>query len=113
MSEVPLYWSGKEPGLTRLAKIACCRSEIGNLLPNNQRQCRPCYALCHILFPVSAAHVNIFRMGSNSTSYPAAEAGVLASNFPPPQERRSYRDMGLIKFGASTLKTLLLERNCD
>ena len=25
--------------------------EIGNLLPNNQRQCRTCYALCHILYP--------------------------------------------------------------
>jgi len=29
--------------------------EIGNLLPNNQRQRRTCYALCHILYPVSAA----------------------------------------------------------
>jgi len=29
--------------------------EIGNLLPNNQRQRRTYYALCHILFPVSAA----------------------------------------------------------
>ena len=28
--------------------------EIGNLLPNNQRQRRTCYALCHILYPVSA-----------------------------------------------------------
>ena len=27
--------------------------EIGNLLPNNQRQRRTCYALCHILYPVS------------------------------------------------------------
>ena len=41
--------------------------EIGNLLPNNQRQRRTCYALCHILYPVSAAHTSIFR--SNSTSY--------------------------------------------
>ena len=43
--------------------------EIGNLLPNNQRQRRTCYALCHILYPVSAAHTSIFRMDSNSTSY--------------------------------------------
>jgi len=45
-----------------------CR-EIGNLLPNNRRQRRTCYALCHILYPVSAAHTSIFRMDSNSTSY--------------------------------------------
>ena len=30
--------------------------EIGNLLPNNQRQRRTCYSLCHILYPVSSAH---------------------------------------------------------
>ena len=44
--------------------------EIGNLLPNNRRQRRTCYALCHILYPVSAAHTSIFRMDSNSTYYP-------------------------------------------
>jgi len=44
-------------------------SEIGNLLRNNRRQRRTCYALCHILYPVSAAHTSIFRMDSNSTSY--------------------------------------------
>jgi len=43
--------------------------EIGDLLPNNQRQRRTCYALCHILYPVSAAHTSIFRMDSNSISY--------------------------------------------
>jgi hypothetical protein len=43
--------------------------EIGNLLPNNQRQRRTCYALCHIMYPVSAAQTSIFRMDSNSTSY--------------------------------------------
>jgi len=43
--------------------------EIGNLLPNNRRQRRTCYALCPILYPVSAAHTSIFRMDSNSTSY--------------------------------------------
>ena len=53
MSEVPLYTGG----------------EIGDLLPNNQRKRRTCYALCHTLYPVSAAHMSIFRMDSNSTSY--------------------------------------------
>ena len=43
--------------------------EIGNLLRNNRRQRRTCYALCHILYSVSAAHTSIFRMDSNSTSY--------------------------------------------
>ena len=42
---------------------------IGNLLPNNPRQRRACYTLCHILYPVSAAHMSIFWMDSNSTSY--------------------------------------------
>ena len=45
--------------------------EIGNLLPNNRRQRRTCYALCHLLYPVSAAQTSIFRMDSNSTSYDA------------------------------------------
>jgi len=40
-----------------------------NLLPNNQRQRRTCYASCHILHPVSAAHTSILRMDSNPTSY--------------------------------------------
>ena len=44
--------------------------EIGNLLPNHRRQRRTCYALCHILYPVSAAHTSTSRMDSNSTSYP-------------------------------------------
>ena len=47
--------------------------EIGNLLPNNQRQRRTCYALCHILYPVLAAHMSIFRMDSNYTSYRAGD----------------------------------------
>ena len=45
---------------TPIAKV-----EIRHLLPNNQRQRLTCYALCHILYPVSAA---LFRMDSNSTS---------------------------------------------
>ena len=51
----------------------CClertQREIGNLLPNNRRQRRTCYALCHILYPLSAAQTCIFRMDSNSTSF--------------------------------------------
>ena len=43
--------------------------EMGDSLPNNQRQRRTCYALCHILHPMSAAHTSILRMDSNSTSY--------------------------------------------
>jgi len=50
--------------------------EIGNLLPNNRRQRRTCYALCHLLSPVSAAHTSIFRMDSNSTSCTAGDEGL-------------------------------------
>ena len=75
--------------LAFLAFVVCftvCR-EIGNLLPNNQRQRRTCYALCHILYPVSAAHTSIFRMDSNSTSYHCMYASLsrLAAA-PPPSE---------------------------
>ena len=52
----------------RPRSLPSCR-EIGNLLPNNRRQRRTCHALCHILYPVSAAQTSIFRMDSNSTSY--------------------------------------------
>ena len=44
-------------------------AEVGNLLANNQRQRRTCYALCHILYPVSAALASFFRMGSISISF--------------------------------------------
>ena len=43
-------------------------------MPNNRRQRRTCYALCHILYPVSAAHTSVFRMDSNSTSYEGKDA---------------------------------------
>ena len=43
--------------------------EIGSLLPKDQRQRRTFYALCHILYPVSADQISIFRMDSNSTFY--------------------------------------------
>ena len=58
-------------GLFGRARYPCrtLRREIGNLLPNNRRHRRTCYALCHILYPVSAADTSIFRMDSNSTSY--------------------------------------------
>jgi len=49
--------------------------EIGNLLPNIQRQRCTCYALCHILYPVWAAPTSIFQMDSNSTSYKRAGEG--------------------------------------
>ena len=42
--------------------------KIGNLSPSDQRQRRTCDALCHILYPVSAAHTSIFRIDSNTTS---------------------------------------------
>ena len=45
------------------------QKNYGNLLPNNQRQRRTCYALCHILYPVSAALASFFRMDSISTSF--------------------------------------------
>ena len=45
-------------GLFGRARYPCrtLRREISNLLPNNRRHRRTCYALCHILYPVSAAH---------------------------------------------------------
>ena len=43
--------------------------EIGDLLPSNQRQRRTCYALCHILHPVSAACTGFLRIYSDCTSY--------------------------------------------
>ena len=55
-------------GFRRVLALHCHR-KIGKSLPNNQRQRRTCYELCHILYPVSAAHTSIFRMDSNSTSY--------------------------------------------
>ena len=56
--------------MSEQTRSACgCNTEIGNLLPSNQRQRRTGYALCHILYPVSAAHTSIFRMDSNSTFY--------------------------------------------
>jgi len=54
--------------LVQLALLRVHR-ENGNSLPNNQRHRRRRYALCHMLHPVLAAHMGIFRMDSNSTSY--------------------------------------------
>ena len=60
---------------------SACWREIGNLLPNNRRQRRTCYALCHLLYPVSAAQTSIFRMDSNSTSYCGLGLGFRALGF--------------------------------
>ena len=68
MSEVPMEVFLTSPPETRGYCLWVLR-DIGNLLPNNQRQRRTCYALCHILYPVSATHTGIFRMDSNSNSY--------------------------------------------
>ena len=57
--------------------------EIGNLLPDKQRQRRTCYALCHILYPVSAAPTSIFRVDSNSTSY---RCGSMSLKYEPSSE---------------------------
>ena len=64
-------WEGPMRATTsrRLPTHALLDPEIGNLLPNNRRQRRTCCALCHILYPVSAARTRIFRMDSNSTSF--------------------------------------------
>ena len=76
--------------------------EIGNLLPNNRRQRRTCYALCHILYPVSAAHASIFRMDSNSTSYPP---------YHPPAARRSlYRIRVLQQFSGKSRRSPVISR---
>ena len=85
----------REPPTTPEVLHLCQKSttyprEIGNLLPNNRRQRRTCYALCHILYPVSAAHTSILRMDSNSTSYtyPRNPMGALISEVP--QQVRSH-----------------------
>jgi len=63
------------------ARGAPRKREIGGLLPNNQHQRRTCYALCHMLYPVSAAHTSIFRMDSNSTPYKLLEKRNTLSSF--------------------------------
>ena len=56
--------------------------EIGTVLPTKRRQHRTCYALCHKLYPVSAAHISIFLMDSNSTSFQVTtESKVLMDHF--------------------------------
>ena len=66
--ESGLDWHGTFARQRLVAPLPRLKREIGNLLPNNRRQRRTCYALCHILYPVSAAQTSIFRMDSNSTS---------------------------------------------
>ena len=61
---------------TPVVHRACHMAEIGNLLPSNQRQRRTCYALCHILYPVSAAFASFFWMDSiSSSSHQPCEVG--------------------------------------
>ena len=62
-------WQQLELSTPKANALANGCPEIGNLLPNNRRQRRTCYALCHLLYPVSAAQTSIFRMDSNSISY--------------------------------------------
>ena len=75
MSEIALYRKvedGVDGGLDRQqpsqknqsSEPLACERELCNLLLNNQRQRRTCHALCHILYPVSAAHTSIFLMNS-------------------------------------------------
>ena len=62
-------------------------AEIGDLSPKNQRQRRACYALCHILYPVSAAHVSIFRApipGEVSVLLWAVQGNLAHNKTPPP-----------------------------
>jgi hypothetical protein len=91
MNEVPLYTRVSAFLLVSFEKRPPVR-EIGNLLPNNRRQRRKCYALCHILYPVSAAHTSIFRMDSNSTARHLFNTGepLLQENVPPRTLPQAY-----------------------
>ena len=84
--------------------------EIGNLLPNNRRQRRTCYALCHILYPVSAAHKSIFRMDSNSTSYPFL---VFLSYRSPVQKYFAHERPGFLKRSSFLLDMKKLTKTND
>jgi len=85
--------------------------EIGNLLPNNQRQRRTCYALCHILYPVSSAHTSFSRMDSNSTSYTLVNA-ILTCRLRPFLLQASATDdqhRGSVRHDDFGVEVLLLE----
>ena len=73
--------------------LLALKVEIGNLLPNHRRQRRTCYALCHILYPVSAAHTSIFRMDSNSTSYLSLKVHTCPTCLPPQNFEASLKRM--------------------
>jgi hypothetical protein len=50
---------GKEASMdSLLGQEAAGKGGVHNVLPNNQRQCRTCYELYHLLCPVSAAHTS-------------------------------------------------------
>ena len=70
---------------TPVVHRACHMAEIGNLLPSNQRQRRTCYALCHILYPVSAAFASFFWMDSISTSFTFSFGLRNRAHFLPPR----------------------------
>jgi len=79
-------------------------------LPNIQRQRCTCYALCHILYPVSAALKSIFRMDSNCTSYYESRYDIslplateLASDFALAGGRTQVNFRRTINFKQSTL----------
>ena len=80
-------------GVTRIRWEACqgARSSrylgIGNLLPNNQRQRRTCYALCHILYPVSAALASFtgWIRSPPPSPYPLTYGTVHTSYHPAPE----------------------------
>ena len=69
----PTCAESSEHGTERMWRVCRPKREMGNVLSDNLRQRRTCYAVCHILYPVSAARTSIFRMDSNSTSYVQAE----------------------------------------
>ena len=90
MSDVPLQVLGRSwVSTVRLMRILATwelsQREIGNLLPNNQRQRRTCYALCHILYPMSAALASFFRMDSISTSFTSSFDLRNRAHFLPPR----------------------------
>ena len=64
--------SGRVPHRRRFGTLLILlrRRDIGNLLRSNQRQRRTCYALCHILYPVWAAHTRSWRVSHPAPGVP-------------------------------------------
>ena len=88
MSEVPLYSRrSQDPTWSQEGGVLLSAREIGNLLPNSQRQRRACYALCHVphhnvVYDPFINHQlvsrNHFRslFGANFITYPVDFRGV-------------------------------------